>query len=253
METAQSTDWTPEFPTPVQLKEFFAQIENGSITREKLEAFLGCSIGHHPRFNVARTILKNDFIAPDDIVKAYNYKIAYNDDKLQYLVETFPSEEVIKWCRGNNFILIAGPPIPLSLMDIYNLDPKVFSAKTFACWYLQLDEIFPCADKVSDQWLMLRKSIIANSTNQGWIEQQRILAAGECVPNIAEAAWGIASYKKMHDHWLFVDLDARTSSQDLNGNPVSIGCTSYGGIHIYNFVNDSKLNNLGLISLRKNK
>lgn len=40
MEKSHITGWTSESPTPAQLKEFFAQIERGRITKESLQVFL---------------------------------------------------------------------------------------------------------------------------------------------------------------------------------------------------------------------
>jgi len=40
MEKSYVAGWTSESPTPAQLKEFFAQIESGRITKERLQAFL---------------------------------------------------------------------------------------------------------------------------------------------------------------------------------------------------------------------
>ena len=40
MEKSYVAGWTSESPTPAQLKEFFAQIDTGRITKERLQAFL---------------------------------------------------------------------------------------------------------------------------------------------------------------------------------------------------------------------
>jgi len=39
-ESRTNTDWVSDAPTPAQLKEFFAQMERGKITKERLQAFL---------------------------------------------------------------------------------------------------------------------------------------------------------------------------------------------------------------------
>ena len=40
MEKSHVAGWTSESPTPAQLKEFFAQIKTGRVTKERLQAFL---------------------------------------------------------------------------------------------------------------------------------------------------------------------------------------------------------------------
>lgn len=40
MAKSHVTGWTSDYPTPAQLKEFFAQIESGRITKENLQKFL---------------------------------------------------------------------------------------------------------------------------------------------------------------------------------------------------------------------
>lgn len=40
MTTSQTAGWTLDSPTPAQLKEFFAQIGSGRVTKERLQGFL---------------------------------------------------------------------------------------------------------------------------------------------------------------------------------------------------------------------
>jgi len=40
MNKSHAADWAPDSPTPAQLKEFFAQIGSGRITKDRLQRFL---------------------------------------------------------------------------------------------------------------------------------------------------------------------------------------------------------------------
>jgi len=199
-------------------------------------------------YNLARTILSKDFIAPEEIAIAR--KLIYSDKVLRHFAETLPSKEALQWLRDNGFTLIAGTPSPLSLLEIRRINPRLFYSKSGG-WYAEEKQKFSRNDKVTAEWLMLRKSIVPNSTKMIWGGQQKLLTKVEYVPNVAEAAWGETTYKEVRGAWLFPNIYARTSSVFSNGCCVSFGDSSLDGVHVSNYWDDVRDDNLGLASARK--
>jgi hypothetical protein len=98
---------------------------------------------------------------------------------------------------------------------------------------------------------MLRKGIVPNSTSKTWNERQRFLSEVEYVPNVAEATWGITTYKEVRNIWLLPDIYARTSSVDSDGGHVVFGDSADGGVHVYGDWDVPRGEGLGLTSARK--
>lgn len=219
MKKSHIAAWTSISPTPEQLKELFVQITEGRIDKEKMQTFLHY-YDQFSKYDLARIILGSDFISPEEIEEAY--KITYSDDMLQHFNATLPSEKVIRWCRKNNFMLIAGPPTPMSLMQVREFNLELVH-QTWTKWYEEPKEEFSRADKVNAKWLMLRKKIVPHSTSETWGDQLNLLSKVEYVPNVSEAVWGITAYKKIRDVFLFPDVYARTSSADSSGRNVKVG------------------------------
>lgn len=248
MKRSYIVGWTSASPTPAQLKEFFSQIERKRITKERLQAFLRGD-GSPSGYDLARAILEQDFISPEEIAEAR--KITYSDAVLKYFAETLPSEEVLRWLRDNGFALVAGTPSPMSLLEIRGLNAQLFYSKSGG-WYVENKLKFPREDKVNAEWLMFRKTTIPNSTSKTWDEQQKLLSELEYVPNAPEMAWGITTYKEVRDIYLLPDIYARTSSLDSDGRRVHVGHFDSDGLHVYYYwVVFRRGDDLGLSSARK--
>ena len=126
---------------------------------------------------LARTILGADFIQPEEVSESR--KLTYSSKLLKHFTETFPSEEILQWLCKNGFILIAGPFIPMSLLEVREINTQLFFAKSGG-WYEEQKENFSRNDKVMAEWLMLRKGVIRNSVGgKTWKEQQKFLAEME--------------------------------------------------------------------------
>jgi hypothetical protein len=199
-------------------------------------------------YDLARTILGKDFISPEEIAQAR--KLTYSDDLLQHFAETLPSEEVLQWLRDNGFVLIAGTPNPMSLLEVRNLNAQLFYSKEGG-WYAEPKQKFSRDDKVTAEWLMLRKTIVPNSTSKTWGEQEKLLSEVECVPNAPEATWGITTYKEIRNVWLLPDIYARTSSVDSDGGRVIVGYSAVGGVSVRNDWGGDRYDDLGVSSARK--
>ena len=199
-------------------------------------------------YDLARTILGKDFISPEEIALAR--KLTYGDELLQHFAETLPSEEALQWLRENGFVLMAGTPGPMSLLEVRNLNAQLFYTKEGG-WYAEPKQKFSREDKVTAEWLMLRKGIVPNSTRKNWDEQQKLLTEVEYVPNAPEATWGITTFKEVRNVWLLPDIYARTSSVDSGGGRVVVGVSAGGGVVVCSGWDDRRGGDLGLASARK--
>lgn len=199
-------------------------------------------------YNDVQTILGKDFITPEEIAAAR--KLTYSDKVLQHFVETLPSKEVLQWLCGNDFALIAGPPSPMSLLEVRNINATLFYTQSGG-WYENDKEKFSRGDKVMSKWIMIRKGIVPNSTSKTWDEQQRLFSEVEYVPNAPEAVWGITTYKEIRGVWLFPDIYVRTSSVDSDGGRVIVGCSAYGGVGVDYYWGDYRISYIGLSSARE--
>jgi len=199
-------------------------------------------------YDLARTILGKDFISPDEIALAR--QLTYSDDLLRHFTETLPSEEVLQWLRENGFVLMAGTPNPMSLLEVRNLNAQLFYTKEGG-WYAEPKQKFSLENKVTAEWLMLRKGIVPNSTKKTWDEQQKLLSEVEYVPNTPETTWGETTYKEVRNAWLFPSIYARTSSVDSDGDRVGVGDSADGGVYVYYRWDGSRYDDLGLASARK--
>jgi hypothetical protein len=199
-------------------------------------------------YDLARTILGKDFITPREI--AIVRKLTYGDEVLRHFAETLPSEEVLQWLRDNSFVLIAGTPKAMSLLEIRSLNPQLFYTKSGG-WYEGDKERFSRGDKVAAEWLMLRKGIMPNSTNKTCDKQQKLLTKVEYIPNVAEATWGETTLKEVRNAWLFPNINARTSSVGSDGSRVYFGNSAYGGVNVDYRWDYDRSDYLGMASARK--
>jgi len=195
----------------------------------------------------ARLILGKDFISAKEISHARG--VSYSDEQLKTFTETLPSESVLTWLRDNGCTLVAGPPNPMSLLDIWTIKPKYFYAKSGG-WYQDDSQKFSRNDKVATAWLGLCKALVPNSTNKKWDEQSVLLTEVERVPNAAEFAWGVTSYKAVRGAYLFKGMYARTSSVSLGGSRVDLGGFGQFGLGVNGYWDDNCSNELGVASAR---
>lgn len=239
----------------VDLSKFQLPINNRTARRNLAEYLnMGCPkvkgnlVMPANSYDLVRNILGKDFISPEEIAIAR--KLTYDDDVLRHFAETLPSEEVLQWLRDNGFTLIAGPPSPMSLLEVRNLNAQLFYTKSGG-WYEKPKEEFSRNDKVVTEWLMLRKGIVPNSTSKTWEERQGLLTDVEYVPNVAEMTWGETTYKEVRKTWLFPNIYARTSSVGSDGYRVYVGYSADGGVGVGSVWDDRRNGLLGLASARK--
>ncbi len=245
MKKSHIAGWASDSPTPAQLAELFRQIQNGRVTKKKLQAFLRRGVIFKNE-DIARKILGDDIIFPDEIAEACG--LSYSEEQLKRLADVLPSEDVLRWCKANNYVVAACPPKPMSLLEVRSLKPDIFYSKSGG-WYV--DQEFAQEDKTSFGWLAIRKDIVPKSQSKNWDEQLRLLAGEELVPNAGEFAWFITTYYEVRGVRLFERIYARTSSVDSGGDRVYVGNFDSEGLGVNDDWDDSRSDYLGVSSARK--
>ncbi len=223
-------------------------IERGDGFQEAIQAVIR-RFSEVPDYALAREILGDDFIAPEEIAEARG--LAYTDEQIKELGSSLPSQEVLEWCRDNDCMLVAGPPKAKSLLDIRDLERDYFYSKRGG-WYADEAEAFARNDKVYCRWLIIRKTPVENSTNKNWDEQQALLSDVEITPNIAELVWALTTYKAVRDIYLLPSLYVRTSSVDSVGSRVYVGIFDRHGLCVVLlWIDDDRDSDLGVSAARK--
>lgn len=200
-------------------------------------------------YELARSILGKDFITPEEVMKSRE-GVVYTDEQLSRFSSTLPSRKALKWCYDNEHMLVAGPSRPLSLLEIRDLKSDDFFAKGGG-WYA--DKAFAHADKVGSGWITIRKRPVPWSHSKGWGAQQALLSRAETVPHAASAAWGVTTFRAVHDIHLLTGIHVRTSSLESDGFHVYIGDFGRGdgGLCVYFQKDDYRYEGLGVISSLK--
>lgn len=200
-------------------------------------------------YKLAAAILGKDFITPEEIASA-RPGIVYTEAQLEEFESTLPSREELDWLRDNGFMLVAGPPRDMSLLEIRDLKNEYLYSKTGG-WYSNDKERFSRDDKATTKWLKLRKGPVPKSTSKNWNEQQALLSEIEYVPNAAEATWTVTSYKAVRGTYLLPNVYVRTSSLDSDSHRVVVGGFDAKGLYVYYYWDDTRYGGIGLASARK--
>ena len=137
--------------------------DNGEVVTNQLPE------GHE----LAHLILGDDYITAEEVATAYG--VSYTDDQMEHFADTLPDMQTILWLRANGYMLVAGMPTELNLLQVRELDNKVFYSKTEG-WYAESEQKFAREDKVAcGEWLEIRKEEVPNSLRKRWDEQQDLI------------------------------------------------------------------------------
>ena len=199
-------------------------------------------------YDLARHILGQDFITPEEVAKARG--LVYTNELLQQFKDTIPSEDTLSCCQVNGFMLVVGPPQPMNLLEVRDLQPVYFYSKSGG-WYADDSQKFSREDKVNPCWLALRKEPVPNSTRKNWNDQLQLLSDMEQVPNAPEEIWGLITYKAVRNVYLLPDKYVRTSSLDSDGRRVPVGHFVSCGLALLNRWGVHRDSPLGLASSMK--
>jgi len=216
--------------------------DNGEVVTNQLPE------GHE----LACLILGDDYITPEEVATAYGHgKIAYTDEQLEHFADTLPDTQTILWLRANGYMLIAGPPTEMNLLEVRELDNKLFYSKTEG-WWSESNQTFSREDKVAcGEWLAIRKDEVPNSFSKTWKEQQDLLSEVEHVPNAPEVSYAVTAYFKVRGIYLLRGKYIRTSSVSAGGGHVGVGDFVEDGLRVDDGWDDGRSGGIGVASARK--
>lgn len=220
----------------------------GGEFKEALSALITRFTAKLPDFALAREILADDFISPEEIAVARG--LTYSEAQVAELERTLPNRETLEWLKRNDYYLVAGSPREMSLLDVRELERSYFYSKQEG-WYANEVEAFARNEKVTCRWYMLRKGIVPNSTSKTWSEQQGLLSDFEAAPMAVEKIWGMTCYKAVRGVYLLGSLYARTSSVDSYGDRVGVGLFDADGLLVYGWYDGVRDDLVGVSSSRK--
>ncbi len=176
----------------------------------------------YENFFLAEKILGSDFISPITAMKKLNFD--YSPEQIVSLNNIMPDvDELIKF-RVEGFTLM---PRPSS--DFYPIN-------------------FSCVQ--AGGWLAFRKSPIVNSFGKDLAGQQELILSGERIPTTAEIAYCLIMYFDCYCKYLLSDCFVRSANTDEGGENYIMGFFSKRGVLSYQFLNSTKHENTGIITVR---
>jgi hypothetical protein len=199
--------------------------------------------------DLARLILGDDYLSPEDVAKAYGW--SYQSEQLANFTNMLPDFEELMWLRSNGYMLTATPPTDTNLLQVRDLDNQLFYSKSEG-WYAESKHTFSREDVVkAGQWLAIRKEPYPDSRNKTWADQEALLAKNERVPNAPEVSYAVTAYYKVRGVYLLSGVYVRTSSVDAGGHRVSVGYFDSAGLSVDRCWDDLRDFDLGLSSARE--
>lgn len=169
-------------------------------------------------YDLAHKILGlNSFFSPLRVAR-FRTHIKYSDERLEELIETLPQEDVIGWCKHNGFIVMAPPPKPMSLLNVFEDRPAICS-QVRGQHELRA---FASRDTTGNGWMMVRGTSNFGSVGLSWDRQVLLISEMTRPPNVAELAWFMTTHRVVCGFWLFRDMCIRTSSVDSYGNHICL-------------------------------
>ena len=201
---------------------------------------------------LARLILGNDYITPEEVATAYD--VGYTDEQFEHFADTLPDMDTILWLRINGYMLIAGPPKDMNLLEVRELNNQLFYSKMKG-FYAKDNQSYEFATIQTDvvkagEWLMINKGEYQNSFNKIWDEQKCLLAEIERIPNVSEVGYAVTAYYKIHKIYLLPFYRVRTSSVSKDGYHVEIGKLCGNGLEVGDYKDNLRYLYVGVSSAR---
>lgn len=176
----------------------------------------------------ARRILGEYFVSPEEIRGIVG--VDYSEKQISHLTKTIPSEEVLWWLRDSGYLLVAGPPIRLSLYKIHGIKREFFfnsfNRKDGSNNYLGRYNKFLSAEMVSCRWLIVSKAPIAKSSERDEFLLKNLACYPEYVPKAVEIVWASMAFRELRNRWPSRSLFCGTSSVGASGLSVFVGFLS---------------------------
>ena len=194
-------------------------------------------------YQTAQEILGDNFISPLDIPRP-----GYTPEQLHSFENGLPNQEELTSLKKNKMVLIAGPSLPLSLLQVIGSHTSHFHKHAGRSWYEDYNQRFTTLDRVGSNWIAVSKEPLPGSLRQNLYEQTKLLGKGPIVANAAEVAWVLTMYKEVRGVSMMPTTYTRTFSVTANGDRVDVG-----GDPIYIFYSEKgeRREGLGLVACRR--
>ncbi len=195
-------------------------------------------------YDVASVFLGKSLILPN--TNDLWIPMLMDKERREYYRSTFPSQEVLTWCHTHNMILLPGPPIRKSLLDIRALHPTFFKGGQSA-WWFEGSRLFAGGEYAQAPWFAIGREPMEGALNRVWAQQQKFLSAPWMLPNAAEVAWCMTAVHALCGVRLFEHMHIHTASM-VNGSRVHLGGSPTS---LYCDTDDAKSPALGLAKFRR--
>lgn len=148
-----------------------------------------------------------------------------------------PKSKQVEWCSKNSYLIIPGPPRPLSVIEIHQV-AKYFFCTTRNPWFASEDRVNN--DRVESRWYIVRDGVLENSESRPMIDQMSLMRPKERLLNVAEVAWLEVISKINFKRFLLPSFSTRTSTVFMRDRNISVGGSKMSGISVSNSHDNNK-------------
>ena len=243
MTNSHVAGWSADSPTPAQLKELFAQVSSGRITKDLLQGFLNRQrtikyIQTESQID-AQAIMGNNYLGPEVAIKHFN--VFFTCTELQSLTNVPFSGERLEKCKDTHF-LIAIPS--LTIVDMLNHYPSFFVENY---WYKYNPFANVCAISA---WYLINKKIVPHSTSKTWNSQLELLKEDQETLTAREITYLLLAHFLVRNIKLLTKFSTATSSVSSSAERIFIGHYAEG-VFISRISKAVSLNQIGLMVAEK--
>ncbi len=193
---------------------------------------------------VARGIMGKNFFGIEEAIK--HFGVNPSKQQLAYLAEVPFTEEVLRSCKDTHVLIAI---FPLSILDLRGICRKIENQVLFynQDWYNK--QTF-AQEKGGIGWQLVRKELVADSTNKTWDEQQVILSKDESTPKAQVAVYTMIGHYLATGERLFEKVYVRCSDLGSDGYRVRVGNFAAEGLVVSDSWDGGRDARLGLASAR---
>lgn len=170
-------------------------------------------------YDLPRSIFGHNFITPEEAAEVHGF--VHGRELLEYLADAINApgfKEILEWLQACGFVLVSGPPEGKSLLEVRAMDPDLFCASPHNKWWESGDEKFSRSNKVEIGLLALRWrwDPIPYPALKTWGDE--FLPPEMRYLNVTEITYGMMTYEKARNAYLYYDVWVTSSSVDSRGD-----------------------------------
>lgn len=215
--------------TPAQMKEFFAQVESGKITRARLQEFLGAkTTGLAPNIKEAEALFEaGNFFGPNEWLRFFGKK--FRMVRVPKIPWTFEELAAVEADRKH-----------LLFLGVENLDGKPL---TLAAWH----EMFSAGGEIKfeSDWYLSHKFAKTGKLQTRWYLMPEVdfiggLPNGHEIPSTLSRVTANILYHLLNGEYLDSDSWARTAELTDGGSMVYVRGYQATGISVFRATGPAK-------------